>query len=645
MKDLYTYVNGPWLENHVIPDDRAVDGTFHKLRDQAEDDVREIVNEDTGRAGNLFASFMDTEGVNAAGLEPLADDFALLSVRDIEEFVENLGALERVGVTSPLTFWVEKDSGSEDSVAYLVQSGLGLPDEAYYRSETHADTLAAYREHVATMLGFLDSAKLFGLDAEIAAERIVALETEIASGHWDVVASRDALKTYNPTDFDELPDIIQTLLHGGKLPEHRLVNMMPSYVEHLTELLTNDRLADWQLWATWHILLSRAGVLPEKVSEANFNFYGRQLTGSTEQRDRWKRGVGIVESLVGQEVGKLFVDKHFPASSKKDMLELVDYLIRAYRQRISNLEWMTQETRERALEKLEQFKAKIGYPDKWRDYSGLEFSPNGAELVANVRAGAAFSHDYELGKVGEPARRDEWVANPQTVNAFYNPVVNDITFPAAILRAPFYNPDADAAENFGAIGSVIGHEIGHGFDDQGSNYDGQGNLNQWWSDEDRAAFDELTEKLVGQFEGLVPSVLAGEDGAPGVNGEFTLGENIGDLGGLGIAVVAYQLYLDDHDMSYGDTAVEAFDVDGAQPELYERKFNGLQRLFLAWGRVWRTAIRPEMAKQYLAIDPHSPAEFRCNQIAANIDEFYEAFEEVGPDSPMYLPPEQRVNIW
>lgn len=645
MKDLYTYVNGPWLENHVIPDDRAVDGTFHKLRDQAEDDVREIVNEDTGRAGNLFASFMDTDGVNDAGLAPLDDDFALLSVRDIEEFVENLGALERVGVTSPLTFWVEKDSGSEDSVAYLVQSGLGLPDEAYYRSETHADTLAAYREHVATMLGFLDSAKLFGLDAEIAAERIVALETEIASGHWDVVASRDALKTYNPTDFDELPDIIQTLLHGGKLPEHRLVNMMPSYVEHLTELLTNDRLADWQLWATWHILLSRAGVLPEKVSEANFNFYGRQLTGSTEQRDRWKRGVGIVESLVGQEVGKLFVDKHFPASSKKDMLELVDYLIRAYRQRISNLEWMTQETRERALEKLEQFKAKIGYPDKWRDYSGLEFSPNGAELVANVRAGAAFSHDYELGKVGEPARRDEWVANPQTVNAFYNPVVNDITFPAAILRAPFYNPDADAAENFGAIGSVIGHEIGHGFDDQGSNYDGQGNLNRWWSDEDRAAFDELTEKLVGQFEGLVPSVLAGEDGAPGVNGEFTLGENIGDLGGLGIAVVAYQLYLDDHDMSYDDTAVEAFDVDGAQPELYERKFNGLQRLFLAWGRVWRTAIRPEMAKQYLAIDPHSPAEFRCNQIAANIDEFYEAFEEVGPDSPMYLPPEQRVNIW
>lgn len=645
MKDLYTYVNGPWLENHVIPDDRAVDGTFHNLRDQAEDDVREIVNEDNGRAGNLFASFMDTDGVNDAGLAPLDDDFALLSVRDIEEFVENLGALERVGVTSPLTFWVEKDSGSEDSVAYLVQSGLGLPDEAYYRSETHADTLAAYREHVATMLGFLDSAKLFGLDAEIAAERIVALETEIASGHWDVVASRDALKTYNPTDFDELPEIIQTLLHGGKLPEHRLVNMMPSYVEHLTELLTNDRLADWQLWATWHILLSRAGVLSEKVSEANFNFYGRRLTGSTEQRDRWKRGVGIVESLVGQEIGKLFVDKHFPASSKKDMLELVDYLIRAYRQRISNLEWMTQETRERALEKLEQFKAKIGYPDKWRDYSGLEFSPHGAELVANVRAGAAFSHDYELGKVGEPARRDEWVANPQTVNAFYNPVVNDITFPAAILRAPFYNPDADAAENFGAIGSVIGHEIGHGFDDQGSNYDGQGNLNQWWSDEDRAAFDELTEKLVGQFEGLVPSVLAGEDGAPGVNGEFTLGENIGDLGGLGIAVVAYQLYLDDHDMSYDDTAVEAFDVDGAQPELYERKFNGLQRLFLAWGRVWRTAIRPEMAKQYLAIDPHSPAEFRCNQIAANIDEFYEAFEEVGPDSPMYLPPEQRVNIW
>ena len=305
---------------------------------------------------------------------------------------------------------------------------------------------------------------------------------------------------------------------------------------------------------------------------------------------------------------------------------------------------MTPQTRERALEKLSQFKAKIGFPDTWRDYSGLEISDQGADLIANARAGSAFSHDYELTKIGKPANRDEWVTTPQTVNAFYNPVVNDITFPAAILRPPFYNPDADAAENFGAIGSVIGHEIGHGFDDQGSQFDGQGNLNSWWSDEDRADFEALTAKLVEQFDGQVPTVLkdAGTESA-GVNGKFTLGENIGDLGGLGISVVAYKNYCADKGIDLLGQE-EEFVVDGAEPELAEHTYNGLQRFFLSWARVWRTAIRPEMATQYLAIDPHSPAEFRCNLIAANIAEFYEAFD-VDKDSPMYLAPEDRVTIW
>ena len=644
MKDLYQLVNGPWLESHVIPDDRGVDGTFHALRDEAEELVHEIVDKDTGRPGKLYASFMDTEGVNAAGMAPLDADLDRLSAADPEELAQRLGGLERTGVGSPVTFWVSKDSGSEDAIAYVIQSGLGLPDEAYYREEAHAETLSAYEKHVAEMLEFLDPARLFGLGAEVAAHRIVSLEKELAAGHWDVVSTRDAVKTYNPCEFSELPTMTRALLSGGNLPEHRVVNMMPSYLEHFESLFTTARMADWQLWATWHILRSRAAMLPEEVGAKNFEFYGTKLSGATQQRDRWKRAVGLAESLVGEEIGQVFVDKHFPASSKREMDELVDYLIAAYRERISQLEWMTPATRERALEKLSQFKAKIGFPDSWRDYSGLEVSGKGADLLANARAGSAFSHDFELAKIGKPADRDEWVTTPQTVNAFYNPVVNDITFPAAILRPPFYNPDADAAENFGAIGAVIGHEIGHGFDDQGSQFDGQGNLNSWWSEEDRAAFDKLTAKLVEQFNGQVPTVLkeAGIE-STGVNGSFTLGENIGDLGGLGIAVVAFKNYCADKSIDLQGKE-EKFEVDGAEPELAEHTYNGLQRFFLSWARVWRTAIRPEMATQYLAIDPHSPAEFRCNLIAANIAEFYEAFD-VAEDSAMYIAPEDRVTIW
>ena len=640
MKDLYTYVNGPWLDSHVIPDDRGVDGTFHKLRDDAELDVRAIVEEDAGRAGTLYGSFMDVEGVNAAGMAPLDKDLDLLTAADAEAFARNLGELERTGVGAPVSFWVEKDSTGEDAVAYLFQSGLGLPDEAYYREEAHAETLAAYQDHIAEMLGFLDPARLFGLDAQTAAIRIVALESQIAAGHWDVVSSRDAVKTYNPMEFSELGSDVRALLGAAGVGEGRVVNMMPSYVQHFEELLRDDNLADWQLWGTWHILRSRAGLLPEEVGAKNFEFYGTKLSGATEQKDRWKRGVTLAESLVGHEIGRIFVDRHFPASSKEHMLTLVDYLTRAYEQRIQALPWMTDETKSRALEKLKLFRAKIGYPDSWRSYEGLDFAAGGASLLDNVRAGAAFLHDYELAKIGKPADRDEWVTTPQTVNAFYHPVVNDITFPAAILRPPFYDPEAPQAENFGAIGAVIGHEIGHGFDDQGSQYDGHGNLKFWWSDEDRAEFKKLTDQLVEQFDGLVPRVLEGTD-TTGVNGEFTLGENIGDLGGLGIAVVAYQMWIDEN----GEEEPARFEADGAEPGLNEREFTGMQRLFLSWSRVWRTAIRPEMQQQYLAIDPHSPAEFRCNQIAANIDEFYEAFPEVDESSPMWIAPSKRVNIW
>ena len=626
MNDLFELVNGAWVNAHEIPADRGIDGAFYVLRDKSEEDVHAILEDGTGLGGTLFKSFMDNPG-DISSLDP---DLAKIEVANVDEFVRGLGELERVGIGGPVSYWVEKDSQGEESVAYIFQSGLGLPDEAYYRDEDHAETLTAYKAHVEKMLGFLEPKYLQGLTPQIAAERIVNLESQLAASHWDVVKARDAVATYNPTTLEEMPPLVRTLLGASGL-SGKVVNMMPSFTSDLDGMLRRETLADWQLWAAWNILRSRAGVLSEEIGEANFEFYGKKLSGATEQRDRWKRGVGLAESLVGEDIGRSYVDKHFPPSSKEKMLELVEYLIAAYRSRIQQLEWMSEPTKQRALEKLAQFNAKIGYPEKWRSYDGLEFSE---DLVDNVRRGAAFEHDYQLSKIGKASDRQEWVSSPQTVNAFYNPVVNDITFPAAILQPPFFDPDADPAENFGAIGAVIGHEIGHGFDDQGSRYDGLGNLNSWWTDEDRANFEQLTAKLVGQFNGLVPSVLEGTK-TKGVNGEFTLGENIGDLGGLGIAVVAYKKYLEDNGL------------EDVQPQKFgdlEGEYTGFQRLFLAWARVWRSKARPEMAAQLLAIDPHAPNEFRCNVIAANIAEFYEAFE-VEQGSKMWIDPEDRVTIW
>ena len=626
MNDLFELVNGAWVNAHEIPADRGIDGAFYVLRDKSEEDVHAILEDGTGLGGTLFKSFMDNPG-DISSLDP---DLAKIEVANVDEFVRGLGELERVGIGGPVSYWVEKDSQGEESVAYIFQSGLGLPDEAYYRDEDHAETLTAYKAHVEKMLGFLEPKYLQGLTPQIAAERIVNLESQLAASHWDVVKARDAVATYNPTTLEEMPPLVRTLLGASGL-SGKVVNMMPSFTSDLDGMLRRETLADWQLWAAWNILRSRAGVLSEEIGEANFEFYGKKLSGATEQRDRWKRGVGLAESLVGEDIGRSYVDKHFPPSSKEKMLELVEYLIAAYRSRIQQLEWMSEPTKQRALEKLAQFNAKIGYPEKWRSYGGLEFSE---DLVDNVRRGAAFEHDYQLSKIGKASDRQEWVSSPQTVNAFYNPVVNDITFPAAILQPPFFDPDADSAENFGAIGAVIGHEIGHGFDDQGSRYDGLGNLNSWWTDEDRANFEQLTAKLVGQFNGLVPSVLEGTK-TKGVNGEFTLGENIGDLGGLGIAVVAYKKYLEDNGLE---------DVERQKFGDLEGEYTGFQRLFLAWARVWRSKARPEMAAQLLAIDPHAPNEFRCNVIAANIAEFYEAFE-VEQGSKMWIDPEDRVTIW
>lgn len=653
--DLYLATNGEWISNHVIPADRPIDGAFYKLRDEAEENVRELITtaadaDPNSRVARLYNSFMDEAAINNAGAAPLAQDLEMIaSAENAHELALALGRLDRLGVGGALGYWVEKDSGSDLDALYLLQSGLGLPDEAYYREPGHADTLAAYEQHVAAMLKLLSShddgagdlstalAAFELVDPAAAAARIVAFEKRIAAGHWNVVDTRDALKTYNKTAIADLPTgfpVAEWLAATGVNETNQtaidtIVVMMPSYFAHLSKLWQDTDLADLRLWALWRVLHQRAAYLSDDFSAESFNFYGRTLQGSTEQRARWKRGVVFADGAVGHDVGKLYVEKHFPPEYKEQVLELVDYLLAAYRERISELPWMTKATQERALEKLSLFKAKIGYPERWRDYSAMEL---GDSLMDNVRAASAFAHDYEVTKLGTPADRDEWHGTPQTVNAFYNPVVNDITFPAAILQSPFFSPDASPAENFGGIGAVIGHEIGHGFDDQGSQYDGHGNLHQWWTDEDRAAFENLTAALVDQYEGLVPQALReqAEEGAdlPGVNGRFTLGENIGDLGGLGIAVVAFRRFLAARGEELGleDT-----------PETY-------RGLFKQWALVWRSKIRPEFARQLLAIDPHSPAEFRCNVIASNIDEFHEAFGTSAGDG-MWREPSERVNIW
>ncbi len=394
----------------------------------------------------------------------------------------------------------------------------------------------------------------------------------------------------------------------------------PSYLAGFAQALAEVPLDHWKAWLRWHLVHSTAALLSDRFVQENFDFYGRTLTGAPELRARWKRGVGVVEAALAEALGKLYVAEHFPPEAKAQMLSLVANLIEAYRQSITGLAWMTDETRARALEKLEQFTPKVGYPDTWRDYADLEIKPG--DVVGNLRRAASFEADRDLARVGQPVDRNEWFMSPQTVNAYYNPLMNEIVFPAAILHPPFFDPHADAAVNYGAIGAVIGHEIGHGFDDQGSRYDGHGNLNDWWTDLDRAAFEERTGALIRQYDALEPRQTPGHH----VNGAFTVGENIGDLGGLAIAHAAYQIALAGQD---------APELDG---------LSGAQRFFWAWAQAWRTKSRDAEVVRLLAVDPHSPPEFRCNAIVRNIDGFHEAFG-VAPGDALWLEPAERVDIW
>jgi putative endopeptidase len=621
--DLFEHVNGRWLHSHVIPDDRAQDGAFRVMSEAAAEGGQ--AGSASQKIGDLFASFMDTEAIEAAGAKPLQPLVAdIVGATDARELAAVLGRLQREGLAGLFSPFVSTDA--KDSSRYLVQlqqSGLGLPDESYYSDEQYASVREAYIEHLD------DLADLTALVAN--GPLVLELETALAEASWDRVRNRDANATYTLMTWEQLVTSApgfdwEAWRDGLGAPAgafDEVVVRQPSFVTAAARLWAELPLGQWQAWLAIHTASACASYLDEAVVEEDFSFYGRTLSGTPQLRERWKRGVSLVEGALGEAVGELYVARHFPASSKERMDELVAHLVAAYRESISGLDWMGPATRERALAKLAAFRPKVGYPTKWKDYSALTIEPG--DLLGNVRRASAWSTDEEFAKIGRPVDREEWLMTPQTVNAYYHPRMNEIVFPAAILQPPFFDPRADDAANYGGIGAVIGHEIGHGFDDQGSKYDGDGNLVDWWEDADRAEFERRANALIAQFSALSPAGLPDHT----VNGALTVGENIGDLGGLTIALKAYRIALTEAGVQ------EPPVVDG---------LTGLQRVFFGWAQVWRAVTRPEEAVRRLAVDPHSPPDLRCNATVTNLDAFHEAFGVV-PGDGLYTAPEDRVRIW
>jgi len=634
--DLFRHVNGLWLKGYEIEADKSAQGSFYFLADAAELAVREILEDSAAnpqpgasqKVGDLFSSFLDEARANELGITPIAADLKLVeSATSIDDITRLLGEYERLGYSGLFGGYVDNDPGNpERYLLNMLQGGLGLPDEEYYRDPKHSEIRDAYIPFLAQLFGF---AGYSPEDADSAAQKVMAFETQLATHHWNSVDSRDADKTYNLCAFSHLRDLTPTFdwnlwLSGAGLDASVLaesVVMMPSFFEGIASVYNNDNLEVIKQWMVSRIVNSMAPYLHEELVNTRFEFYGKKLSGTPELRARWKRAVALVEGSLGEAIGEVYVEKHYPKAAKAKMDELVNWLIEAYRESITNLEWMSPETKIKALAKLDKFDTQIGYPKKWRDYSALEIERH--DLCGNVKRVAEYVLHREMSKLGKPIDRDEWFMTPQTVNAYYNPGFNQIVFPAAILQHPFFQLGADDAQNFGAIGAVIGHEIGHGFDDQGSKYDGDGKLENWWTDADRQAFEARTGKLIDQYNALSPQQLGDEHK---VNGALTIGENIGDLGGVGIA---YRAYL----MSLGNS--ESPVIDGK---------TGAQRFFLAYARAWRYKSRDALVVQRLTTDPHSPAEFRVNQIVRNVDAFYSAFN-VQPNDALWLDPAERVVIW
>jgi endothelin-converting enzyme/putative endopeptidase len=630
--DLYRYVNGKWLKTVKIPKDKSNYGLFSELQERNEKHLHEIVEElarsgqktgsDKQKVADFYKSFMDSARIESLGIRPIAGDLQQIkALTTRSELIKEMARLRKMSVRLPFSFYVGQDQKhSSRYIVYLGQSGLGLPDRDYYL-RTSPKFEQFRREYVAYI------SKIFTLggisDAQKKAQKILEMETEMARAQWSRVQNRQREKTYNKFGFGALAEMApqfdwKNFFEACELKFDSLIVSQPSYLKAFGKIFAGYSVDDWKDFLTYKTIQSFGGYLSSDFVKTNFEFYGRALTGTPQLSPRWKRAMGTMNGLIGQLLGKMYVEKYFPPEAKKRMKEMVRYLRLAYADRIKQLPWMSAQTKQKALEKLAKFNAKIGYPDKWKDYAALSVKAD--DLVGNVKRARLFLYYDNIRRLGRPVDRKEWFMNPQTVNAYYSASMNEVVFPAGILQPPFFNLNADDAANYGGIGAVIGHEITHGFDDQGSKSDGDGNLNNWWTEEDRKNFEKRAQKLVEQFSRYVVVDTMH------LNGKLTLGENIADLGGVTIAYHAYHKSLQ---------GKEAPVLDG---------FSGDQRFFMGWAQIWKRKYRKDELRRRVLTDPHSPSAFRVNGVVVNVPEFYEAFHVTANDS-LYLPPEQRVQIW
>jgi putative endopeptidase len=631
--DFFAYVNGTWVKETEMPADKARYGLFDILRDESQVAVKAIIEKsatgdfakgtDEQKVGDLYNSFLDWDTRNARGLEPLQPELDRINaISNHDDLAVYFASAITRGLDAPFAAQQLTDFLNPDQYAILMaQSGLGLPDREYYFKDdkTSEDIRSQYVEHVGKMFD------LAGIeDGAAAAQTVMALETRLAAENMTKEKARDYAGNYKKFAVADLPEVMPKFNWDGYLSEMGIQDLPEvvvytlDYMKALDGIIADTDLDTWKTYLTWSAINNAANRLTRDIDEQNFQFYGKVLSGTEEQRPDWRRAVSTVDGLLGEVVGKVYVKEHFPPEAKVRMLELVGNLVKAYEKSIKELDWMGEDTKVQALDKLSKFTPMIGYPDKWRDYSALEIEAD--DYYGNIERAAYAEYRRQLERQGGPVDRTEWGMNPQTVNAYYNPPLNQIVFPAAILQPPFFNLEADDAVNYGAIGAVIGHEIGHGFDDKGSTFDGNGVLRNWWTDEDRTEFEKRTGSLIAQYDAFMPF----EDLA--VNGEFTQGENIGDLGGITIGLLAYQMSL-----------------NGEEPPVIDG-FTGVQRVFLGFGQVWRGIIRDEELRQRIATDPHSPSVYRANGPVRNVPEWYEAFNVKEGDA-LYLPPEERVKIW
>jgi len=629
--DFYRYINGAWLDNTDIPADRSNYGSFTALFEQSQKQMRSIIEQASAekdsapgsnnqKIGDLFNAYMDIDKVETLGIQPLQAEFEkIAAIENKSQLAKHFAHAVKIGSEIPIGLYVSPDE--KDTTKYITfatQWGLGLPDRDYYFDENRAEIRTkyiAFIEKIMTLSGFKNSLQT--------AENIMALETALAEHHWTRVQNRDASATYNKMSSDEISQLVSSFswndfLAAGEYDVDTFIVNQPSYLDGFNKVFTETDLETWKEYLRFNLLNAYAAYLNKDIVKANFDFYRTALSGVKEMRPRWKSGVNLINGNLGFMLGKVYVDKHFPPEAKSRMVELVANLTSAFDVAITELSWMGEETKKKAKEKLNNFTKKIGYPEKWQDYTDLEIVAG--DLVGNLIRANTYEYYRNKNHLGQAVDRSEWFMTPQTVNAYYNPPMNEIVFPAAILQPPFFNLEADDAVNYGAIGAVIGHEYGHGFDDQGRKYDRNGNLVDWWTEEDAKQFKTRSDMLSKQYE----QFQVFDD--MHVNGHLTLGENIGDLGGLTIAYKAYQLSL-----------------NGKQSPVIDG-FTGEQRFFMGWSQIWRRNYRDEELKRRLTTDPHSPSRYRVIGVLSNMPEFYKAFD-VQPGDKMHRPEEERVKIW